>query len=113
MARQNGYIDTPRICDYVTLHVQRDSADVIESLRWGDYPGLFRWTESYHTCPLSRDRLLVVVRKGDVTMEHGQRPETLLAFMEEGGQELRNKGGLLNSEKLRKSIFLYRLQREI
>lgn len=37
-------------CEYVTFYDKRDFANVskLTILRWGDYPGLFKWAQSHH-----------------------------------------------------------------
>ena len=32
-----------QICDYIVLHGEKDSVDVIQLLKWGDYPSLSHW----------------------------------------------------------------------
>lgn len=36
-APKGAHVLNPRICDYVTLHVKRDSADVIKDLEMGSW----------------------------------------------------------------------------
>ena len=47
MAPQNVHVPIPGTCEYVTLHGKNDSTCVMKlrSLRWGDYPGLYEWTQ--------------------------------------------------------------------
>lgn len=87
------HILIPRICEYITLHGNKDFANVIEvkDLEMGDLPGLSRWPnlgtwilESEKTCP-------AVVSQREMWCEWFR--EFLTVKTEQGGQEPRDLEG--------------------
>lgn len=71
LASQRCLCPTPRNCDYITLHGQKDFAGEIKLkiLRWEDYFRLFKWVQCNHKGPKRKGVRRVRLREGDVTTE--------------------------------------------
>lgn len=82
---KDAHILIPGTWEYVTLRGKRYSADVIQlgTLKWGDYIGLSRWTQSDHMDP-SKQRAFPTCGQTDVQKEAASLKYSIAGFQDRG-----------------------------